>query len=191
MPRITFLTPLLCASRILYGLAWAGFALAIVAWIFPASLVVQAKQIQSVPLTLGVTLRQPLTWQHGNLVRFLTPDLSPYYPADSLLLKEVAAVPGDRLIRLGRDFYVNGHYVATARSTDSRGRPAPLYTPPHIAIAQSIAPPFGEPVCREVTATQVPPRTLFVLGSHERSYDSRYWGVVPLSQVTARVVKIF
>lgn len=177
--------------RLLYGMAWAGLAVASWACIFPASLVLQAKQTQSVPLTLGIALGQPSAWQHGDLVRFLTPDLTPYYPAGRLLLKQVAAVPGDRLTRLGRDFYINGRYAVTARPMDSHGRPAPLYTPPRVPLAQSIAPRFGEPVCREVSATQVPPGTLFVLGSHERSYDSRYWGVVPLSQVTARVVKIF
>jgi signal peptidase I len=171
-----------------------GLGVALFGFLFPGFLVVQAKHTQSVPFTLAFALSQTSSWRQGDLVQFLTPDLPPYFPAGSRFVKTVAAVPGDRLTRLGRDFYVNGHYLTTARPTDSKGRPAPLFSLPPAPIPMSVLPSIGairEAVCRPVLRPLIPSDALFVLGAHERSYDSRYWGLVPLPRVTGRVVTIF
>jgi type IV secretory pathway protease TraF len=36
----------------------------------------------------------------------------------------------------------------------------------------------------------VPEGALFVLGTHERSFDSRYWGYVEAPEVTGRVLAL-
>ncbi|MCI0457054.1 MAG: S26 family signal peptidase [Gemmataceae bacterium] len=158
--------------------------------LLPGRLVLQARSPQSVTFTIGVRLAPPADWQPGDLVAFRTPDLRPYYPAGTSFTKAVAGVPGDRVIRLGRDFYVNGRYADTARATDSYGRPAQLFTPPARHQPLCHQPPVAQRSCREMTAPLVPDAALFVLGSHERSYDGRYWGYVNSTEVLGRVVAL-
>jgi len=46
-----------------------------------------------------------------------------HYPAGSPFLKIVAGIPGDQVERRGRDFFVNGRFVGTAKPFDKAGRP--------------------------------------------------------------------
>ena len=170
-------------------LAAAGFSLALAAIVLPHRVTLQGRSVHSVPFTLGFQVAAPPRWQPGDLVAFRTRDLRPYYPAETLFTKAIAAVPGDRLVRLGRDFYVNGRYVATARETDSQGRPAHPFTPPPIPVSMSTHLVWNG-FCRETLASRVPDGALFVLGTHDRSFDSRYWGFVAQMEVIGRVVTL-
>lgn len=174
--------------RICITLGVLGLALSLAALLFPGRLIAQAKHPYSVPFHLGYRSAPPTLWQHGTLVEFMSRDLSPYYPAHTRFVKLVAALPGDRLVRLGRDFYRNGQYVITARDTDSHGRIPPLFTPALFPFQQSRASLFSPRTCQETRASVVPAGRLFVLGTHERSYDSRYWGFVDADQIIGRVV---
>jgi len=88
------------------------------------------------------------------------------------LVKEIAAVPGDRVALSRAGLAVNGHSIAgTALRTVDCGR-RPL---PHA--------PFGE--------SGVPAGELWVLGLDRRvSWDSRYFGPVPLDHVRAAAIPI-
>jgi conjugal transfer pilin signal peptidase TrbI len=106
------------------------------------------------------------------------------------MTKIVAAVPGDRLRLDHRTFAVNGVPVGVARNTDAAGRPAPLYVPhpgPDGACPIAGTTPSLPPLTTECT---LPPGTLFVLGTHGRSFDSRYWGLVTDAEVMGRVVPL-
>lgn len=81
-----------------------------------------------------------------------------------LLIKRVVCGPGSLLETRGLDYFCDGRFLGRARRTDSRGRPVE---------------PFS-------WSGVVPSGKLFVMGSHERSYDSRYFGFVELSRVVAR-----
>jgi type IV secretory pathway protease TraF len=177
-------------NRIGTGIGLLGATIALLITLFPGLLVIQAAEEQSVPFRLGLRLPPPIAWQPGHLVQFFTHALPPYYPAGSLFTKAVAAVPGDHLTRLGRDFYRNGTYLASARATDSLGRPAPLFTPPAVPPGMCVRPFFLETSCRSAHAAIVPGGALFVLGTHERSFDSRYWGYVEAPEVTGRVLAL-
>lgn len=174
----------------LWILAVAGLTLALTAIVLPHRIILQGRSAHSVPFTVGFQVAAPLRWRPGDLVEFRTRDLRPYYPAGTLFTKAVAAVPGDRLIRLGRDFYVNGRYVATAQERDSQGRPASLFTPPLIPTPVSTGLAWNE-ICREALTDRVPDGALFVLGTHERSFDSRYWGLVGPKEVVGHVLALF
>jgi len=161
------------------------------ATLLPGRLVLQARSPQSVPFTAGVALPPPPAWKPGDLVQFRTRDLRPYYPAGTIFAKRVAGRGGDRLTRLGRDFYVNGRYAASAVATDSRGRPAPLFTPASTPAPLCQHPPLFLRACREPLLPRIPDGHLFVLGTHERSYDSRYWGLVDPGEIIGRVATLF
>jgi signal peptidase I len=167
-----------------------GLSLALLAMLLPGRLILQARSPQSVPFTIGVRVSPPATWRPGDLVAFRTPDLRPYYRAGTPFTKAVAALPGDRVVRLGRDFYVNGRYTATARRSDSYGRPAAVFTPPSVVASVCHQPTAAVAACRVAIAPLIPEGTLFVLGSHERSYDSRYWGYVQRESILGRVVSL-
>lgn len=139
---------------------------------------------------MGFRMATPPQWRPGDLVEFHTRDLRPYYPAGTLFTKAIAAVPGDRVVRLGRDFYINGRYVATARETDSQARPAVVFTPPSRPLPLCPQLPLDRQSCREVATPLVPKDHLFVLGVHERSFDSRYWGLVAPEEIVGHVVAL-
>jgi len=177
------------SERFLLILAVAGIILALAAIELPHRVILQRRSIHSVPFTIGFQVTAPPQWRPGEFVEFRTRDLRPYYPAGTLFTKEIAAVPGDRLTRLGRDFYINGRYVASGRETDSQGRPAHLFTPPSVPVPLSTGLAWNG-ICREALANRVPDGALFVLGTHERSFDSRYWGLVGSEEIIGRVVAL-
>ncbi len=156
----------------------------------PGRVLLQASREQSVPFRLALQLGAPAVWASGELVAFRTRDLRPYFLAGVHFAKLVAAVPGDALRIVGRDFYVNGRYLGTARTTDSLGRPAPLYTPAIDAAGTCSPLPAGESRQSGSLECRVPEGALFVFGTHERSFDSRYWGLVQASEVIGRVVPL-
>ena len=88
------------------------------------------------------------------------------------LMKEIAALPGDRVALSQVGLIVNGHSIAeTALRAVDRGR----RTLPHA--------PFGE--------GYVAPGELWVLGlDHRVSWDSRYFGPVPLDHVRTAAIPI-
>ena len=105
----------------------------------------------------------PLHWpfsteiKPGDYIAFRTDKrVLPYYRPGVIFGKRVIGVPGDRLEVKGRDFYINGRWIARARETDSLGNPAPLFK----------------------YNGRIPEGCYFVLGHHPRSFDSRYWGFV-------------
>lgn len=79
-----------------------------------------------------------------------------YLPLNRLLLKIIAAGPGDVVCRLGSRVWAGGHSAVWALRTDVLGRPLPNWRG-----------------CRRLQANE-----LFILGSHSGSFDSRYLGPV-------------
>lgn len=181
-------------KRRLGALTVTGFALSLLGALLPGRVLIQARQPHSVPFTIGLRLAAPPQWRRGDLVAFRTRDLRPHYPAGAPFAKVVAGVGGESIARLGRDFYIAGQHTATARDRDSAGRPAPLFTPqptPELLCRQPAA--WVQPVlaCRQTSAAFIPEGHLFVIGPHERSFDSRYWGLVAPQEITGRVAPIF
>lgn len=177
-------------NRVGIPLGCLGLVLSVLALLFPGRVIVQARHEQSISFRLGLRFPAPAQWHAGELVEFITRDLSPYYPPGTVFTKIVAAIPGDHLRLDGRIFSVNGVIVGTARTTDSQGRPAPRYIPLPGPDGQC-AGATGTSALRTSVECTLPHGTLFVLGTHERSFDSRYWGLVESSEVTGRVVPLW
>ena len=177
-------------DRLGIAIGLAGFALAVLLPLSPVHLVFQGLPEHSIPFHVALELPAPAMWAPGMLVAFRVRDLRPYYPAGTVFTKIVAAVPGDRLHLAGRTFSVNGTVIGMARPTDSRGRPAWLYVP---APGPDGRCPLTAPsvVAEATVSCTIPPGHLFVIGVHERSFDSRYWSLVSSAEVIGRVVPLF
>lgn len=86
------------------------------------------------------------------------------------LLKRVAALPGTRVCRAGTTITVHGQILGAARERDRLGRPLPVWQG-----------------CRLVGEGEV-----FLMNRDtEDSLDGRYFGPLPLSNVTARIVPLW
>ena len=93
-----------------------------------------------------------------------------YLPLGVPLLKYVGALPGQTVCRRGLPVSVDGLQVATALTRDHARRPLPVWQG-----------------CRTLK-----PGEIFLLNpSVPDSFDGRYFGVLPLSTVTARAVPLW
>lgn len=93
-----------------------------------------------------------------------------YLPVGMPLLKEIAALPGDRVCRTGTSITINGEPVGTARARDSRGRALPAWSG-----------------CKVIAADQ-----LFVMNRRAPgSFDGRYFGPLKRTQLIGRASPVW
>jgi conjugative transfer signal peptidase TraF len=109
------------------------------------------------PAAVGRTVILPIPVSVRRLV-----DERRYLPLDHDLMKVVVAMPGDRVCLDGHDYRVNGRVIGAVRDADSRGRRLDPYR-----------------FCGEVPTGQA-----FLATSAPLSFDSRYFGPVPLAALT-------
>jgi conjugal transfer pilin signal peptidase TrbI len=88
----------------------------------------------------------------------------------AFVLKQVAGIPGDHLVIKGENVVINGRVV-------SEGMP--------LLDKTKVSPEQFE---RDEV---IPPGMVFMRGTHPRSNDSRYWGYLPLAQVTGKAWEVF
>lgn len=96
--------------------------------------------------------------QRGELVVFEAHGLAPAFPDGTLLVKRLAALPGDRVDVSPQGVQVNGELVA-----------------PGLALAGKL----GHQPADFTRSYQVPPDHFLALGTHELSLDGRYYGPLP------------
>lgn len=84
-----------------------------------------------------------------------------YLPSDTPLIKRVAAMPGAEICRDGARVSINKIVIAEALKADSMGRPMPEWSG-----------------CFVLESTQI-----FLLNSHEKSLDGRYFGATNIADV--------
>jgi conjugative transfer signal peptidase TraF len=85
-----------------------------------------------------------------------------YLPHGARLLKRIVAVAGDHVCLDGHTYAVNGRTIGSVRASDALGRPLPRYR-----------------VCGFVH-----PGEAYVATPAPLSFDSRYFGPVPLSALS-------
>jgi len=124
---------------------------------------------------IGLYLLRPATPLHtGELVAVTPPTplarfmaARGYLPLGVPLLKHVAALGGQTVCRLARTVTIDGAPVATTLGRDSHGRPLPVWQG-----------------CRTLQVGEV-----FLLNrTAQGSFDGRYFGVLPVTTITARAV---
>jgi conjugal transfer pilin signal peptidase TrbI len=90
--------------------------------------------------------------RRGDLVQFIAPD-NPYYPRGAAFVKHVWGLPGDLVVRRGRDYAVAGRAAGTAKPFSQTGRattlgPIGIIPPGHYyvgtASADSLDSRYGE-----------------------------------------------
>ena len=108
------------------------------------------------------------TAARGAIVAFEPPSIAAalileraYLPREAMLLKEVVALPGDHVC-IGKSFSVNGRAIGPVPTSDSSGRPLQPYR----------------------FCGAVPPGCAFVATPAPNSFDSRYFGPLPLRSLT-------
>jgi signal peptidase I len=109
--------------------------------------------------------------RRGDVIVFVFPE-----DRSKDFIKRVVAVGGDTVEIKNKHVYVNGKQVADphAHFTDRRSMPAELY--PRDNLKPRV----------------VPKDHIFVMGDNrDQSYDSRYWGFVPLEDVRGKAFLIY
>jgi conjugative transfer signal peptidase TraF len=126
---------------------------------------------------LGYYVTQPnQSLKRGEWVLLQAPDRARaladsrgYLPATVPMIKAVAALGGDRVCAVDRTIFINGAAAATRLRSDHRGRELPQWSG-----------------CQTLRADEV-----FVLNRKApSSFDGRYFGIVSLKSVRARLVKL-
>jgi len=123
--------------------------------------------------TLFMVLKWDKNINRGDLVAFEYTGTNPY-DKGLTWVKRASGVPGDIVTNVGREFFVNGAAMGTARTTGKRG----------VLAGQAL----------ELGPTGVIPNgRYYVQGDHEDSLDSRYalMGWVPIERIKGRAVVIF
>jgi signal peptidase I len=119
-----------------------------------------------------IPLGQP---ERGDVVVFIFPqDPSKDY------IKRVIGLPGDKIQIINKKLYINGKLYETpqAHYEDSLVIPAPQ------SPIESARDNFGPVV--------VPPNSYFFMGDNrDRSYDSRFWGFVPMDNLKGKAMIIY
>ena len=128
---------------------------------------------QSVPIGLYViTSRHP---SRGELAMLRLPeqmrnlaDARRYLPANTFLIKPVAALSSDHVCRHGEFVTINGYPAARASDADASGRPLPQWSGCH----------------------GIDKRQFLVLSDEPNSFDGRYFGLVDARHVIGTATSV-
>ncbi|MEJ2404152.1 MAG: S26 family signal peptidase [Candidatus Thiodiazotropha sp.] len=136
-------------------------------WILSCYVAIGPNRTGSLPIgeyPIIIVLKDGQVPTRGELVGF-RPGPNRFYPADSLFVKRLVGLPGDRVTYEGSTFFINGVPAATTKPTAKDGR---ILTPGPVGIL---------PACHYFVATD-----------HPDGYDSRYSdiGWVGCSQIVGR-----
>lgn len=106
--------------------------------------------------------RGDLVWLYPDLVAVgaSSAKLLPFKP-EHRFVKLVAGVAGDEIEVSAKGVFINGHYWGELDLLSSLGRDAAFFYRKQV----------------------VPPDHYLVMGSATRSFDSRYWGPIPLPRI--------
>ena len=86
------------------------------------------------------------------------------------MIKKVGCLPGEQLtMDEANYFFCNGRLLGQALEADSKGRPLPLFS-------------FNG---------TVPAGKLFMIGTHPRSYDSKYYGFIDVHEISHQALPLW
>lgn len=115
------------------------------------------------------------TPKRGQYVAFISAQMEPFYRNGTMVVKQVTAVPGDQV-----------SVDATGVSINGRHWGALLHLQPGEKLWQ-----LGRRVSEVERNEIVPAERWWVMGTHPRSYDSRYWGFIERDQVVGRAIALW
>lgn len=112
-------------------------------------------------------------------------------------IKRCIGVPGDHIKMIGEKVYVNGKLLNEpyALATPSIGTPFAQFPPTSNPVIDTrLTPRWAAELPRHVVNGElvVPPGEYFMMGDNrDNSYDSRYWGFVPRSDIIGTPLFIY
>jgi len=104
------------------------------------------------------------------------------YPADPSkdYIKRIIGLPGDRVQIINKKVFINGKPYETPQAVNTD----PVINPPPLQAGDSARDNFGPML--------VPADSYFVMGDNrDHSYDSRFWGFVPMDNLRGRAFIIY
>ena len=118
------------------------------------------------PAPTKVELGDYLVFRHQGL-----PQVQPGLGAEhEQMIKQVGCLPGDKLtVDAANRFTCNGQMLGQALAADSKGRPLPQF----------------------LFNGQVPAGRLFMVGTHPRSYDSKYFGFIDATEIIYKALPLW
>jgi conjugal transfer pilin signal peptidase TrbI len=113
--------------------------------------------------------------QRGEYLAFSSRQMEPFYANGTAVVKQVAAVPGDRVTVDRAGVSINGEHVGELL---------------HLEPGQKLWAQGRR--LSDVEREEVVPRGhWWMMGTHPRSYDSRYWGFISADQVVGRAIPLW
>lgn len=151
------------------------FAVILIAYFFwakpPFSFAFDPNEEKCLPdLHLALLISGPSNSYARNQLVYFEPFGSLSYVKQQYVMKLVAGVPGDHLVIKSGRVLINGSVVATGfpLSNSYKG------------------------LIKNIEKDEIiPPNSLFMVGTHPNSDDSRYWGYLPNSMVSGVGYKIY
>lgn len=121
-----------------------------------------------------VDLRDRAT-DRGEYIAFVTRQMEPFYANGTVAVKQIAAVPGDR-VQVGRQgVAINGHLQGALL---------------HLKAGERLW-RMGRRISDVERDERVPQGHLWMMGTNPRSYDSRYWGYIDNEQIIGRAIPLW
>lgn len=121
-----------------------------------------------------VDLRDRAT-DRGEYIAFVTRQMEPFYANGTIAVKQIAAVPGDR-VQVGKQgVAVNGRLQGALLHLKEGER---LWR-------------MGRRISDVERDERVPQGHLWMMGTNPRSYDSRYWGYIENEQIIGRAIPLW
>ncbi len=162
----------------------------LVCWVASQHVALCPVTTQSVDAHLVLVIKGAMP-QRGDFVafRYSGQSFGTHHKGDGIL-KVVAGLPGDRIDRVGRDFYVGGRFLGHAKESTGMATPSWFYQK---QIEWGWAP---KPADRPLQATApcvIPNGFIYAQGTDRDALDSRYaeMGLVPMASFIGRAVKLF
>lgn len=113
--------------------------------------------------------------ERGDYVAFVSKQMQPFYKDGTQVVKLLAGVPGDPVAVNESGVWVDGVHWGGLLHAQEGGR---LWK-------------MGRHAADYRRQEVVPEHRLWVLGTHPRSYDSRYWGYITDEQVVGRAIPLW
>lgn len=113
--------------------------------------------------------------KRGDYTAFIAEQMEPFYKNGTLAVKLAMAVPSDRVSVGESGVRINGEFKG-----------ALLHLQPGERLWR-----MGKRVADVERDEEVPAGRLWMMGTHARSFDARYWGYIESKQVIGRAIPLF
>src|SRR5438309_2103369 len=134
-------------------------------------------------------LRKP---RPGDVIVFLAPARASADRQRRDFIKRVIAVEGQTIEVRAKQVYIDGKPWDDPHATFLSGKPDPTVERPPNPLLRPCGSLESGGIGQSCAAYTVPPDHVFVMGDNrEQSYDSRFWGPVPISDIKGQALIIY